>query len=53
MYQLKPCALATPEPGLPDGIFSDQKVKIWRVFQWKMLVYFMAIWSILWPFGLF
>jgi hypothetical protein len=34
--------------------------KIWRVLQWKMLVYFMAIlvyfmamWSILWPFCLF
>jgi hypothetical protein len=35
--------------------------KFWRVLQWKMLVYFMAIWStyitaiwyILWPFGVF
>jgi hypothetical protein len=27
--------------------------KFWRVFQWKMLVYFMAIWSISMPFGLF
>jgi hypothetical protein len=27
--------------------------KFWRVLQWKLLVYFMAIWSILWPFGLF
>jgi hypothetical protein len=25
--------------------------KFWRVFQWKILVYFMAIWYILWPFG--
>jgi hypothetical protein len=27
--------------------------KFWRVFQWKMLVYFMAIWSNLRPFGTF
>jgi hypothetical protein len=24
--------------------------KKWWVLQWKMLVYFVAIWSILWPF---
>jgi hypothetical protein len=35
--------------------------KFWMVLQWKMLeyllyvhsVYFMAIWFILWPFGIF
>jgi hypothetical protein len=27
--------------------------KVWRVLQWKMLVYEIAIWSILWPFGTF
>jgi hypothetical protein len=27
--------------------------KLWRVLRWKMLVYFMAIWSILWPSGIF
>jgi hypothetical protein len=27
--------------------------KFCRVLQWKKLVYFMAIWSILLPFGLF
>jgi hypothetical protein len=35
--------------------------KLWWVYQWKMLVYifsghlayFMAIWHILWPFGIF
>jgi hypothetical protein len=35
--------------------------KFWRVLQWKMSVYFIAIWSmivgtiwyILWPFGIF
>jgi hypothetical protein len=26
--------------------------KFWRVFQWKMLVYFVAIWFILRPFGI-
>jgi peroxiredoxin family protein len=25
--------------------------KFFRAFEWKMLVYFMVIWSILWPFG--
>jgi hypothetical protein len=23
----------------------------WRALEWKMLVYFMVIWNILWPFG--
>jgi hypothetical protein len=35
--------------GLPDGTFSNQKCKLgnfWRVLQWKMLVYFTAIWYI-------
>jgi hypothetical protein len=27
--------------------------KFWRVLQWKMLVYFTASWSILWPFGIY
>jgi hypothetical protein len=27
--------------------------KLCRFMQWKMLVYFMAIWYILWPFGIF
>jgi hypothetical protein len=48
---------------LPDGTFSFRpKIsdlgKFWRALQWKVLVqihlvYFMAIWSILWPFGIF
>jgi hypothetical protein len=42
---------------LPDGLFSNQKDpnlwKIWRVWQWKILVYFMSIWSIFRPFGIF
>jgi hypothetical protein len=28
-------------------------VKVWRALQWKMLVYFMDIWSILRPFDIF
>jgi hypothetical protein len=27
--------------------------KCWRDLQWKLLVYFMAIWSIVRPFGIF
>jgi hypothetical protein len=27
--------------------------KFWRLLQWKMLVYFMAMWSNLWQFGIF
>jgi hypothetical protein len=26
--------------------------KFWSVLQWKMLVYFVAVWSILQPFGI-
>jgi hypothetical protein len=26
--------------------------KFWRAFEWEMLVYFMTIWNILWPFGI-
>jgi hypothetical protein len=49
--------------GLPDGLFSNQKSQfgyILGVLQWKILEYFMTIWSILrpfgnisWPFGIF
>jgi hypothetical protein len=38
------------ETGLPDGIHFQTKNptsgKFWGVLQWKMLVYFMAIWAI-------
>jgi hypothetical protein len=27
--------------------------KFWRALDWKMLIYFMSIWNILWPFGTF
>jgi hypothetical protein len=43
-------------PGLPDGLFSNQKNrnlgKFWRALERKMLVYFMTIWNILRPFGI-
>jgi hypothetical protein len=47
---------AALQPGLPNGTFSNQKYllgKFWRVLQWKMLVHFMAIWSISPLFGIF
>jgi hypothetical protein len=41
--------------GLPDGIFKKNPNlgKFWRVLQRKMLVYFMAMWSILLKLGKF
>jgi hypothetical protein len=42
--------------GLPDDVFKNQKNnlgKFWRFLQQKIMVYFMAIWYILWPFGIF
>jgi hypothetical protein len=27
--------------------------KFWRELDWKMFIYFMAIWNILWRFGIF
>jgi hypothetical protein len=48
---------------LPDGICICQMVYFqtknpnlrifWWVLQCKMLIYFIAIWSIFWPFGIF
>jgi hypothetical protein len=41
---------------LPDGFFSNQKSqfgKFWSALDWKMLIYFMAIWNILQTFGIF
>jgi hypothetical protein len=45
--------MAGNPPGLPDGICIFKPKfhylgKFWRVMQWKMLVYFMAVW---YPFG--
>jgi hypothetical protein len=42
--------------GLPDGLFSNQKSQFGkksRSSDWKMLIYFTAIWNILWTFGIF
>jgi hypothetical protein len=35
--------------GLPDDLFSNQKI----LMDWKMFIYFMAIWNTLWRFGIF
>jgi hypothetical protein len=32
---------------------NSNSVKFWRALGGKMLIYFMAIWNILWPFGIF
>jgi hypothetical protein len=32
---------------------NNNLYKFWRLLQWKMLVYFMTIWSILRSFGIF
>jgi hypothetical protein len=48
-----------PKPGLPDGTYiyfrtkNENLDKFRRVLKWKMFVYFMAIWKILRPFGIF
>jgi hypothetical protein len=48
--------------GMPDGVFSNQKSKFWEILGLAMedVVYFMdtwsvfmAIWYILWTFGIF
>jgi hypothetical protein len=45
--------------GLPDGtLICIPKITIWvylfgRALKWKMLVYIMAIWYILWQFVIF
>jgi hypothetical protein len=41
---------------LPDGLFSKQNHilgKFWRALLWKILVYFLTIWSILRPLEIF
>jgi hypothetical protein len=48
---------------LPDGAFSNQKSKFWKILGnlsmeddglfYVPLVYFIAIWYILWPSGIF
>jgi hypothetical protein len=42
--------------GLPDGVFQTKNQDlgiVLRALLWKMLVYFMDICSVLWPFGTF
>jgi hypothetical protein len=42
-------------PGLPDGLFSNQKSQIWvnfGIFN-DHLEYFMAVWYSLWSFVIF
>jgi hypothetical protein len=49
-------------PGLPDGLFSNQKSQIWVNFGGSLngkcwyifdhLEYFLTIWYNLWPFGI-
>jgi hypothetical protein len=44
------------DTGLPDGLFSNQKYQFGkkiRASDWKMLIYFMAIWNNFWIFGIF
>jgi hypothetical protein len=40
--------------GLPDGLFSNQQSQFGKILEGlAMLVYFMTIWSILWPLEIF
>jgi hypothetical protein len=51
-----------PGQGLPDGMFTYQKIPIWSILEcpgmanvsifYGHLVYFVVFWYILWPFGL-
>jgi hypothetical protein len=48
------CTLAAP--GLPDALFPNQNPnlgKFWMVLNWKLLAYFMPLWTILRPSGIF
>jgi hypothetical protein len=40
---------------LPDGylIFSSVYAYTWSALEWKMFKYFVAVWNILWPSGIF
>jgi hypothetical protein len=55
---MKVCLLAgCVGTGLPDGFFSDKKYQfgctLWSTLEWKMLLYFLVIWIILRPLGIF
>jgi hypothetical protein len=48
--------LSQSRTGLPDGLFSNQNPNLGifgGAFDWKMLIYFKAVWYILWSFGIF
>jgi hypothetical protein len=49
------CRVSILAAGLPDGLFSNKNPnlgKIWRALKCKMLLYFMIIWNMSWPFGI-
>jgi hypothetical protein len=51
-----PTVTPTLRPGLPDCIFSNKNPSLGeylRILQWKMCVYFINIWPILRPIGIF
>jgi hypothetical protein len=42
--------------GLPNGIFQTKNPNLgifWKASQWKTLIHILAIWYILWAFGIF
>jgi hypothetical protein len=48
------------EAWLPDDIYkyvfttkNPNLGTFWRASEWKMLIYFVVVWYILWPFGIF
>jgi hypothetical protein len=60
---LSQCGAGSVRPGLPDGLFSNQKSQFGKNSQglrlenidifYGHLEYSMPIWKILWPFGIF
>jgi hypothetical protein len=53
---VSPKAAMDEKQGCQMAYFQTQSPilgKFWRVLQWKILVYFMTIWSILPPFGIY
>jgi hypothetical protein len=53
---LEASAPCTADQGCQMVYFQTKNLnlgKFWRVFQWKVLVYVMAIWYILWSIGIF
>jgi hypothetical protein len=53
--KLQLCSVLDQEQGCQMAFFQAKHPnlgKFWMVLQWKMLVFFMDIWSILRPFGI-